>query len=108
MLTANEVSALVEQELKGITDPARLARIRELSVLPYPVERDWDYGRIGENFTCWTVLEHPQSNSGIAYCPQGFGPSDPWGIIFLTGEHQGIGMAGGWFLNLESDMRSSM
>jgi len=97
MLTANEVSALVEQELVGITDPALLGRIRELLVLPYPVAREWDYGRIGEKSTCWTVLEHPQSNTGIAYCAQGFGPTDPWGLIFLEGGYQGIGVDSGWF-----------
>ena len=75
MLTANEVSSLVSEELTRITDDAILAGIRELLVVPYPVERDWDYGRLGERFTCWTVLEHPPSNTGIAYCPQGFGPS---------------------------------
>jgi hypothetical protein len=107
-LSARVSILVLKQELKRITDPALVARIRELLVLPYPVERDWDYGRIGEKFTCWTVLEHPQSSTGIAYCPQGFGPSDPWGLIFLTGGHQGIGMDSGWFLNLESAMRGSM
>src|ERR1700722_3078895 len=97
MLTANEVSSLVSEELTRITDAALLARIRELLVVPYPVERDWDYGRVGERFTCWTVLEHPPSNTGIAHCPQGFGPSDTWGLIFLSGEHMGIGMDSAWF-----------
>jgi hypothetical protein len=108
MLTANEVSSLVSEELTCVTDAALLARIRELLVVPYPVERDWDYGRVGERFTCWTVLEHPPSNTGIAYCPQGFGPSYPWGLIFLSGEHMGIGMDSAWFSTFESAMRESM
>jgi hypothetical protein len=107
MLTANEVSSLVGEELTRMTDTALLARIRELLVVPYPFNRSWDYGRGGEEFTCWTVLEHPPSNSGIAYCPQGFGPSDPWGLIFLSGEHMGIGMDSAWFSTLESAMRES-
>ena len=108
MLTANEVSSLVSEELTRITDAALLARIRELLVVPYPVERDWDYGRVGERFTCWTVLEHPPSNTGIAHCPQAFGPSDTWGLIFLSGEHMGIGMDSAWFSTLESATRDSM
>jgi len=40
MLTASEVSSLVSEELTRITDAALLARIRELLVVPYPVERD--------------------------------------------------------------------
>lgn len=75
---------------------------------PYTVERGWDYGKISERFICWTVLEHPPSNTAIAYCEQGFGPSNPWGLVFLTGEQMGIGMDSGWFSTLESAMRDSM
>jgi hypothetical protein len=74
MLTADRVSLLVNEELARISDSTLLAKVRELLVSPYPVERDWDYGRAGERFTCWTVLEHRASNTGIAYCAQGFGP----------------------------------
>jgi hypothetical protein len=108
VLTAADVSSLVKDEFSRITDVAVLDRIRELLVSPYPVERAWDYGKSGERYTCWTVLEHPSSNSGIAYCLQGFGPSDPWGLVFLSGDHMGIGMDSGWFPTLESAMRESM
>ena len=107
MLTATEVSSIVNSELARITDPALLNRIHELLVRPYPVERDWDYGRNGERFTCWTVLEHSHSNTAIAYCRQGFGPSEPWGLVFLSGEYMGIGMDSAWFSSLESAMRES-
>ncbi|HUO60496.1 MAG TPA: hypothetical protein VMU24_07485, partial [Candidatus Acidoferrales bacterium] len=105
MMTAEQISALVNAELAHITDNVLLSRIRDLLVAPYPVERDWDYGRAGEKFTCWTVLEHRASNTGIAYCAHGFGPVDPWGLVFLYGEHMGIGMDSGWFSTLESAMR---
>jgi hypothetical protein len=108
MLTANEVVSLVNEELTQITDTALFARIRELLVVPYCVERAWDYGHVGESFTCWTVLEHPPSNTGIAYCQGGFGPSAPWGLIFLSGQLMGIGMDSAWFSTLESAMRDSM
>lgn len=108
MLNAEEVSSRVRLELDRINDPVVLDRIRGLLVTPYPVERNWDYGQVGERFTCWTVLEHPPSNTAIAYCEQGFGPSDPWGLVFLSGEHMGIGMDSGWFSTLESAMRDSM
>jgi hypothetical protein len=108
MLTSNDVVSLVNEELVRVADAALLARIRELLVVPHPVERDWDYGRVGERFTCWMVLEHSPSNTGIAYCAQGFGPSDPWGLIFLSGEHMAIGMDSAWFPTLESAMRDSM
>lgn len=109
MLTANDVSSFVREELEKIADPALLARIRELLVSPYAVERDWDYGRTGEKFTCWTVLEHRPSNTAIAYCSEGFGPTDPWGLVFLSGDNRmGIGMDSAWFPTLESAVRESM
>jgi hypothetical protein len=108
MLTSQEVSSLVTAELLRISDETLLARIRELLVSPYPVERGWDYGRAGEQYTCWTVLEHSISNTGIAYCPQGFGPSEPWGLVHLSGDYMTIGMDSGWFPTLESAMRGSM
>jgi hypothetical protein len=54
------------------------------------------YGPPGQKYTCWTVLEHRPSNTGIAYCEEGFGPSFPWGLIFLSGPHMNIGMDAGW------------
>jgi len=103
-----EVSALVERELIAIGDEQLVRKIRGLLVSPYPVERDWDYGMPAERFTCWTVLEHPASNTGIAFCSEGFGPSSPWGLVSLSGEHISIGMDAGWFTSLECAMRDSM
>ena len=108
MLTSTDINSIVSEELKHITDATLLNRIQEMLVTPHPVERDWDYGRIGERFTCWTVLEHQPSNSGIAYCAEGFGPRDPWGLVSLSGEYMSIGMDSGWFPTLEAAMRDSM
>ena len=63
---------------------------------------------VAERFTCWTVLEHPLSNTGVAHCAQGFGPSELWGLVFLSGEHTGIEMDSAWFSTLESAMRKTM
>ena len=108
MKTAEDVSALVDQELQRGTDALLVGRIRELLVHPYPVERAWDYGVVGEHFTCWTVLEHRASNTGIAFCDEGFGPVHSWGLVFLTGPNTSIGMDSGWFVTLEDAMRESM
>jgi hypothetical protein len=108
MLNAEEVSSIVGKELACISDRALLSRIQQLLVKPYAVERDWDYGGDGERFTCWTVLEHSPTNTAIAYCEQGFGPSYPWGLVSLSGESGGIGMDSAWFSTLESAMRVSM
>jgi hypothetical protein len=105
---ATAISELVQRELQRITD-ARLAdRIRELLITPYPVQRAWDYGAPDTHFTCWTVLEHRPSNTGIAFCSEGFGPSYPWGLVSVSGTHMGIGMDCSWFVSLEDAMRNSM
>jgi len=101
------IASLVERELTRIADPILLAAIRRLLVTPYPVERDWDYGSPGQKYTCWTVLEHRASNTGIAYCESGFGPSAPWGLVFLSGEVMSMGMDSAWFASLEDAMRES-
>jgi hypothetical protein len=105
---AKEISTLVEREIGRISETSIRDRIRELLVAPYAVERLWDYGAPGQHFICWTVLEHPPSNTGIAFCGQGFGPSYPWGLVFLSGPHMNIGMDCGWFVSLEEAFRESM
>ena len=102
------VTHLVERELAGIRDPAVLALVHRLRVEPYPVEREWDYGAPGERYVCWTVLEHRPSNTGVAYCSAGFGLTQPWGLVFLSGPHMSIGMDSGWFATLEGAVRESM
>ena len=108
MSDIEKISENVEREILRISDPVLVRRVRELLVTPYPVERDWDYGPPNQRFTCWTVLEHTPSNTGIALCFEGFGPSYPWGLVSLSGPHMNIGMDAGWFVSLEDAMRSSM
>ena len=108
MTGAKSISELVEREILNIADARIAQRIRDLLVSPYPVERSWDYGTPDQQFTCWTVLEHVPSNTGIAFCDQGFGPSYPCGLVFLSGPHMSIGMDSSWFISLEEAMRDSM
>jgi hypothetical protein len=86
------MAALVDAEIERIADGRSVQRIQAVRVTPYPVERDWDYGKPGEHYTCWTVLEHPESNTGI---------------VFLSGQYVGIGMDSGWFSSLEGAVRDS-
>jgi len=97
MQDVEDILSRVEQELKQISDGKLVSRIRA-----------WDYGSRGEHFVCWTVLEHHPSNTGIAFCLQGFGPADPWGLVSLSGSHMNIGMDSSWFASLEDAMRGSM
>lgn len=104
---ANYVSLLVRRELDRITDIKVRTAVQSLLVARYSVDRDWDYGPPGQTFPCWTVLEHPPSSTAIAYCEQGFGPSCPWGLVWLSGDYMGIGMDSGWFVSLQDAFRQS-
>jgi len=101
------IRKFVESEPASVRDPAVIPRVRELQVEPYPVEREWEYGAPGERFVCWTVLEHRPSNTGIAYCSRGFGPENPWGLVFLSGPHMSIGMDAAWYPQLEIAVKES-
>jgi hypothetical protein len=108
MPTRNTIRELVNAELAGIGDERLVSRIREFLVVePYAVVRDWDYGHPGEAYECWTVLEHRDSNTAIAFCERGFGPTDPWGLVSLSGPNMNIGMDCSWYANLEDAMRES-
>jgi hypothetical protein len=97
-VTANRLLELVEAELAELKDDRVNAHVRGLLVPPVSVVRDWDYGAEDEAYPCWSVLEHATSNTGIAYCEYGFGPTNPWGLVFLAGkEHRSMGMDAGWF-----------
>lgn len=97
-LTASHLRSLIVAELAHIGDARVTAHVQKLLVDPKPILRDWDYGAPGENYPCWSVLEHPKSNTGIAYCEFGFGPGSPWGLVVLSGpSHMSIGMDSGWY-----------
>ena len=108
MKNSREVEALVRAELTKISDQEVLEALTPLLVLPYRVDRKWDYGPDGQTHPCWTVLEHRESNTGIAYCENGFGPKVPWGLVFLSGDYMSIGMDCNWFPSLEDAFRDSM
>jgi hypothetical protein len=91
---------LVERELESLTDARVIAHIRSLLVEPKVVLRDWDYGEPGQQYPCWSVLEDDASRTGIAYCESGFGPGQPWGLVWLGGVEQtsmSMGMDSGWY-----------
>jgi hypothetical protein len=93
------LSAMVESELALLTDSRVIQFAKSLLVAPTMIMRGWDYGREGQEYPCWNVLEHQPSNTGIAYCEHGFGPRSPWGLVFLTRDEArtSIGMDSSWF-----------
>ena len=108
MFQARDIERFVRNDLDRVSDKRLVAAIEALLVAPRWEERDWDYGAVGQKHSCWIVLEHPASNTGIAYSAEGFGPGNPWGLLSLRGDHLSMGMDCGWFTFLEDAFRESM
>jgi len=107
-ITSANVGKEIEAEIARISQPELIACIRCHLVPPRCEQREWDYGDLGVSYPCWIFAEHPPSNTAFAYCEHGFGPSDPWGLLSIRGEHMSIGMDSGWFARLEGVFRDSM
>lgn len=97
-VTPTQIRSLVETELAELHDERVKSHIQSLLVEPTMLQREWDYGVPGQTYPCWSVLNHIESNTGIAFCEFGFGPRSPWGLVMLSGaEHMSLGMDAGWF-----------
>ena len=100
------ITDLVEAEVARASSANVSALIRSLLVTPRCEERPWGYGP-ERSYPCWIVAEHPSSNTCFAYCEKGFGPKSPWGLLFISGNYQSIGMDCGWFQSLEEAVLDS-
>jgi hypothetical protein len=106
-MDVDAVRRLVRNELDRMEASVHES-IAPLLVVPRCEGRPWDYGVAGQTYPCWIVLEHPRSNTAIAYCAEGFGPRSPWGLLFLAGDHLSMGMDSGWFTTLADAFLDSM
>jgi hypothetical protein len=100
LATPATLKAMIETELVAACDPILETTVRKWLVEPYPVQMNWDYGRPGEQFQGWIVLDHgAESDTVITYCDRGFGPSCPWGLSSSTkvGGGHPMGMDCGWY-----------
>jgi hypothetical protein len=98
-VTADDVRRLVEEQLKSIIDSPRRAEIEGfLLAVPVKQMRGWDYGGAHE-FPCWVITRAVRSTL-LASCEVGFGPRNPWGMLFED-ESKSMGMDCGWYSSLE-------
>jgi hypothetical protein len=79
---------LVESQVGGITQADLVTLIRSLRVPARCEQRPWDYGKPGEAYPCWIVLEHQTSNTAVAYCADGFGP--PRETLYVSTARPGL------------------
>ena len=94
-----DVSKLVRLELDRVANPARRASLEALLIQPRKLSLAWEYGQRDERFDCWCVGHAPEGDVLLVYCPQGFGPSFPWGFVFS--ESGSLGSDGQWHSGLE-------
>ena len=103
-----EVEKLFNAEINSISQSELIATIDEHKI-PLRIEsREWDYSNNFNEYQCCIVLEDKNTNTAVAYCNEGFGPSYPWGLLFLTGKHLSMGMDSAWFASLDDAVRESM
>ena len=97
-IDAIQLKSLIEKELQAVRDERVVHHIRKLLIEPRAVFRDWDYGFPGQEYLCWITFDDG-SDTGIAYCEEGFGPRRPWGLVSAAGgsDRNSIGMDSGWF-----------
>jgi hypothetical protein len=63
-ITGGVLKQLIAQELETVADPHVQAHVRSLLVEPTPILRDWNYGKLGQQYACWAVLNHEPSGDG--------------------------------------------
>jgi hypothetical protein len=105
------VTAEVETEMARIADERLATELRSYLVEPRPCLLPWDYGHPHPEFPepsypAFIVAEFPESGTGIAFSRYGFGPAQPWGLVWL--DRLGYGMDSGWYARLEGAFRESM
>jgi hypothetical protein len=107
-MNLTDIEKLVVTQIREISQ-IELAETIEKHRVPLRIEtREWDYSNSFTEYPCCIVLEDKLSNTAVAYCEYGFGPNNPWGLIFIEGEIMSMGMDSSWFSSLEDAVRESM
>lgn len=89
---------LLENEMAVIDNSDLQARVKALLIEPVFMRCAWDYGAPDETYPCWKVVGEPAVDTvGIIYCEQGFGPTCPWGLIWMNEAVPSMGKDSGWF-----------
>ena len=107
-MNRSRLEEIVSAQIESIEQPELVACLERRLVPPRLEHRGWDYGEDGQTYPCWICVEDRATNTAIAFCEEGFGPTDPWGLLFIEGEHTSMGMDSSWFPSLEEAVRDSM
>lgn len=97
-MNAADMRMLVREQLELIDDPVVREGLSRVLVSPRERTLAWEYGGGDETYPGWMVAEHPESDTGIAWCGHGFGPKMPWGLVSLTSDSMGMDCS--WYPSL--------
>ena len=103
--TSVEIAAFVAAELASFKDSWLRENLSRCLVSPRSHMRTWGWSRLPEEFECWMIAESQKYDYGIAYSDFGFGPSRPWGLVFLS--HCNFGADYCWYPHLEEAFADS-
>ncbi len=93
------VLAKVQEQLSSISDGETLAALMPLLVPPSQHFRILGDATSSEKTSCWYVLQHKPSDTGIVYSEGGPIPGWFWGLVMLSKPYLGDDSA--WYSSLE-------
>lgn len=103
--TSAEVASLVSAELSTFQDPRLRETLSGCLVEPRSHLRLWDWSASLTEYECWMVAESKVWDYGIVYSDAGFGPANPWGLVFLSANNIGADYC--WYPRLEEAFAES-
>jgi hypothetical protein len=101
----DEIQAIVASELARFADPTLASALRTFLIAPRMELRTWDWSSDHPQLPTWVVAESPRFDYGVIYSESGFGPENPWGLVFSS--HTNFGADNCWYSSLESAFSDS-
>jgi hypothetical protein len=103
--TPSEVSAFVANQLAHFRDSEAAKTLQPFLVAPRRELRVWEWSEVPLEFPVWVVAEHPRYNYALVYSDNGFGPEQPWGLVFSSARNFGADYS--WYAALEDAFKES-
>jgi hypothetical protein len=101
----DEVRAVVEGEVRKITDGSIVQGIQTFLITPRLEMRTWGWGKTPADYPVWIVAESSRYDYGIAFSDYGFAPEHSWGLVFSS--HRDFDADYCWYSTLEDAYKDS-
>jgi hypothetical protein len=94
-----KIKVLVDEELARILPAGRRDELATFLCEPHATTLGWDYGASGARVPVWIVAKSTDGEAALVYSDTGFGPSFPWGYVWVSNDS--CGMDSHWHSGLE-------